>query len=90
MLRLAAAREGLDDEHAAAAAWAWPRQHARFVECCFGHLGLFCGRRHGEQLAHVRNVFGAAAAGEQPIVPDAMEALRQHVDQEAPDEFVGR
>ena len=26
---------------------------------------------------------------EQPIVSDAMEALRQHVDQEAPDELVG-
>jgi hypothetical protein len=31
----------------------------------------------------VRNVFGVVGAGEQPIVADAVEALRQHVDQEA-------
>ena len=57
---------------------------------CFGRLGLLWARRHGEQLASVRNVCGSVAAGEQPIVSDAMEALRQHVDQEAPDELVGR
>jgi hypothetical protein len=38
----------------------------------------------------VRNVSGAIAAGEQPIVTDAVEALRQHMDEEAPDELVGR
>ena len=88
ILGLAAAREGLDDDHAATAARTWTRQHAGFVDRCFGRLGLFWSRRHGEQLASVRNVCGAIAAGEQPIVPDAMEALRQHVDQEAPDELV--
>ena len=46
-------------------------------------------RRRGEQLASVRDVCGAVAAGEQAIVPDAMEALWQHVDQEAADELVG-
>ena len=46
-------------------------------------------RRHREQLASVRNVCGSVAGGEQPIVSNAMEALRQHVDQEAPDELVG-
>src|SRR5258705_6850193 len=51
-------------------------------------LGLFWARRQGEQLARVRNVSGSVAVGEQPIVSDAMEALRQHVDQEAPDELV--
>jgi|SRR6267142_4103678 hypothetical protein len=53
-------------------------------------LGFFWARRHGEQLARVRNVCGSVAAGEQPIVSDAMEALRQRVDQEAADELVGR
>jgi hypothetical protein len=51
---------------------------------------LFCGSRQSEQLAHVRDVFGAATAKEQPIVADAMEAFRQHMDQETPDELVGR
>ena len=35
-------------------------------------------------------MFAARLAGEQAIVADAMEALRQHVDQEAADELVGR
>ena len=78
MLRLAAALEGLDDDHAAAAARAWLRQYARLVDCCFGRVGLFWARRHGEQLASVRNVRGSVGTGEQPIVSDAMEALGQH------------
>ena len=90
MLRLAAALEGLDDDHAAAAARAWLRQYARLVDCCFGRVGLFWARRHGEQLASVRNVRGSVGTGEQPIVSDAMEAFRQDMDQEAPDELVGR
>ena len=84
MLRLAAAREGLDDDHAAAAARAWARQHAGLVGRGFGRFGFVRMSRHGEQLARVRNVFGAVAVGEQPIVSDAVEALRQHMDQEAP------
>jgi hypothetical protein len=90
VLGLASARESLDDDHAAAAARAWPRQHAGFIDRYFGRLGLFCGSRQSEQLARVRNVFGSVAVGEQPIVSDAMEARRQHVDQEAPDELVSR
>ena len=76
MLGLATAREGLDNDHAAATARAWLRQHARFVDRCFGRLRLFCGRRHGEQLARMRDVFGAVAAGEQAIVSDAVAAVQ--------------
>jgi hypothetical protein len=50
VLGLAAAPEGLDDDHAAAAARAWVRQHPRFDDRCLGGLGLFWARRHGEQL----------------------------------------
>jgi hypothetical protein len=85
VLRLAAARESLDDDHAAAAARAWTRQRAGLFERGFGRLGFFWARRQGEQLARVRNVSGSVAVGEQPIVSDAMETVRQHVDQEAPD-----
>ena len=49
---------------------------------CFGGIG--------EQLASACDVGGAVAVGEQAIVSDAMEALGQHVDQEATDELVGR
>ena len=59
MPRLAAGREGLDDDHAATAARTWTRQHAWFVDRCFGRLGLSWARWHGEQLARVRNVCGS-------------------------------
>ena len=90
MLRLAAARESLDDDHAATAARTWTRQHAGFVDCCLGRFGFFGARRHGEQLARVLDVCSSVGVTEQPIMSDAMEALWQHVDQEAPDELVGR
>jgi hypothetical protein len=81
MLGLAAWLEGLDDDHAGAAARAWTGQHAGLVGGGgLGRLVFFWAGRHREQLARVRNVCGARAVGEQPIVPDAMEALRQHVD----------
>ena len=75
MLWLAAAREGLDDDHAAAAARAWLRQHAQLLRFG-GAVGLV--RRHagrpGEQLAGARDVGCAMAIGEQSIVTDAMHA----------------
>ena len=36
-----------------------------------------------------RFVGGAAGIGEQPVMADTMEALRQNVDEEAADELVG-
>ena len=50
-------------------------------------LGLY--RRYVEQAAHPGDVVGARATGEQAIVADAVEALRQDVDQEAADELGG-
>jgi len=50
-------------------------------------LGLF--RRHVEQAARSIDVVGAGAAGEQAIVADAVEAVRQDVDQESADELTG-
>jgi hypothetical protein len=48
-------------------------------------FGLFRGPREGKQLARSREVGGAVAFGKQPVVTDAMQALRENVDQEAPD-----
>ena len=45
--------------------------------------------RHGDQFSGARDVSFAASAGEQPVVADAVEALGQDVEQEAPDELVG-
>jgi len=46
-------------------------------------------RRRREQRAGQRDIELAAAAGEQAIVTDAVEALGQNVEQEAADELVG-
>ena len=47
-------------------------------------------RRCGDQLPRTRNAGLAGGAGEQPVVADAMEPLWQDMQQEAPDELVGR
>ena len=48
--------------------------------------------RHGrgDQFSGARDIGLAGGAGEQPVVTDAVEALGQDVEQEAPDELVGR
>ena len=48
------------------------------------------GGRRGdvEQCAGRRDVLGAVGVGKEPVVADAVEALGQHVQQEAPDELV--
>jgi len=88
MLWLTAAREGLDDDHAATAAGTWTQQHAGFVDCCFGRLGFFQARRHREQLAGACDIGRAVAIGKQSVVADAVEAVRQDVDEKAADELV--
>ena len=54
-----------------------------------GFDGIDRDERHCEQLAGTRDILGAGLAGEQTVVADAVEALRQHVHQEAADELVG-
>ena len=78
------ALEDLDDDHATAAAWT-----SRLAGIDGGTGGLGLGVWNGEQLTHAGNVVGAGAAGEQAVVADAVEALRQDVDEEAADEFAG-
>src|SRR6185436_18069485 len=77
--------EALDDEHAPAAAWT-----GRLIAIgCF--IGWFVAELwRGEQFAGACDVVGDAARfGEQAVVADAVEALGQHVDEEAADELVG-
>src|SRR5215831_21106643 len=42
---------------------------------------------HGKQLARSRKVLRAGRLGQKSVVADAMEALRQDVDEEAADEL---
>lgn len=82
--RRAAALEGLDDDHATAAARAWMRERLRFIGLggnCIAGLGL--RSRPIEQFACPRDVLAAGAAGEQTVVADAVEAAWQDMDQEA-------
>ena len=78
--RPAPACERLDDDHAATAAWA-------------SRVGWFVGlvvigwrhNRDREQGTGEREACLAGAAGEQAVVADAVEPLRQDVEQEAAD-----
>src|SRR5260370_19382760 len=51
--------------------------------------GVGFGLRDGEQFACLRDVVGTGGFGEQPVVADAMEALRQDVAEEAAGELAG-
>ena len=79
--------EHLDDAHGRAAARAGLEGRGRIGSDVFG-----LGRRRSdvEQLAGEREVVGLHAARQQTVVADAVEALGQHVDQEAADELVRR
>ena len=54
-----------------------------------GHRGLGVCRLHVQQAARLSDVVGAGAAGKQAVMANAVEALRQDVDQESADELGG-
>src|SRR5580704_11781125 len=84
-----AALENLDDDHASAAAWARVREGGRLVAIIIiGICSLALGPLATEQLAGACDVVGAGSLGEQAVVSDAVEALRQDMDEEAADELV--
>jgi hypothetical protein len=80
-----AAPEGVDDDHAATAAWAWWPVVLRRS----GGFGRGAGFRFGhvEEFASPGEAGLAGGAGEQAVVADAMEDLGQDREQEAPDEL---
>src|ERR1700674_51582 len=88
--RGAASLEGLDDDHAAAAARTRMRERRRFSAVTGSYIvGLVLRNRRTEQLTRPREFLGARAVGEEAVMADAMEPARQHVGQEAADELVG-
>ena len=81
------ASERLDNDHTDAATWAWIRVGRIGLAGVIGSvvwIGLL-GRR--EQLAHPGDVMRAGAAGQQAVVANAVEAARQHVNEEAANEL---
>src|SRR5215471_15164604 len=75
--------EDFDDDHTTATTGAWRAQIGRRRGVLY--LGS-C--RHIEQFPGARDIVFAAGAGQEAVVADAVEALRQNVEQEAANEFV--
>src|ERR1700675_2509870 len=74
VLRLAAALEGLNDDHAATTARARTWQDVLLIgRCGIGCLGILRARRCGEQLAGAFDVGSAVGTGEQSVVADAVQ-----------------
>src|SRR5258708_38352236 len=85
--------EGLDDKYADTAAgarmlWLFRVPGLNACRSVGGFDGIDRDEWYREQLAGPRDILGAGLAGEQTVVADAVEALRQHVHQEAADELV--
>src|SRR2546428_14112978 len=79
MARRRAAREGLVDDHAAAATWT-----CRLVVIRSISIGRFALRLWpNEQFADARDVVGAGGLGQQAVVTDGGEALGQDVGEES-------
>ena len=88
MPRRLAGLEGLDCDHAAAAAWTDALRSVRLVPSGLLVIGvLLLWRRRGEQLAGQCDIGGAVAVGEKAEVSNAVEAPGQDVDEEAADEL---
>ena len=83
---MAAGLEGLDHEHAAAAAGTrlcqWLRRRRIDLDRRFGR-----GRCQSQEFTRPCDRLGAVWAGEQAVVADAVEAFGQHVNEKAADEL---
>ena len=88
--RRACASERLDDDHTAAAAWAWIRVGRGGLTGVIGSLVWIGLRGRREQLAQPGDVMRAGAAGQQAVVANAVEAARQDVNEEAANELGDR
>jgi hypothetical protein len=88
-----------DGETRAAAAWVGASGRARKLRDAevttarhkAGAVARIAGvghrRRHGEQCAYGGEVLRAGAAGQKPVMADAVEAFRQHMRQKTADEL---
>src|SRR5262249_4869526 len=86
---LPAGREGLDDDHAPAAARTGAGQYASVIG---GHLvliGLLHVWGNIQELTRPVDVLGPVAVGKQAIMADAVETFWQDVHEEAANELVG-
>ena len=88
--RLRPAFEKLDDDHAPAAAGTRRQDRLRRFVLAGTCSLLRRWRRRAQQFAQPRDILGAARIGEQPVMTDAVKALRQDMEQETADELLRR
>jgi len=80
--------ERIDKDHRPATARARITERWRLI-VVGGLLGQILAWRHVEQVPGAFQVLGAMSIGEQAVMADAMEAIGQHVEEKAPNEFGG-
>lgn len=85
--RFLAAAEDLDDTHRAAAAWARFAQGEREDLCLVFRHGSRVSPPAGEQRTDPVNIHLAGRAGQQAVMPDAVEPVGQDMDQEPADKL---
>ena len=82
--------EALDDPHATAATWTgWRLTLGNTLAVMILAAAVGRNDRHIEELSTKREFVCAMAVGEQTVVPNAVEAVRENVEQEATDELAG-
>jgi len=82
--------EAFDGPHGAAAAWARGSLVVRYIEILIIiRAPIRWRRRHLEQLAAQRELFGAMAVRQQSVITNPMEAVRQNMKEKAANEFTG-
>jgi hypothetical protein len=79
--------ESLDDPHGPAAAWAGWRLDFRAAALSVVLAAIHRSKRHIQEVAAADEHRCSMTIGEQPVVPDAVEPVRQDVQQEAPHEL---
>src|SRR5258708_40206701 len=90
MSRRRSALEGLDDDHAPAAAGLRMRERLGFgIASGAGIAGLEVCCLDVEQLMRLRDVVGASAVREEAVVAGVMEAARRGGGPEGAEEIVG-
>src|SRR3984957_18877725 len=67
-----------------------PGQRLETIAVVSGRISGRSGQRHPQQFPASGQLPGTMAVAEEAIVPDAMKPVRQHMDQEAADELLGR
>src|SRR5208283_4276707 len=67
-----------------------PGQCLETIAVVSRRIGRRSGRRHPEEFPAALKLLRTMAIAEEAEVPDAVKSVRQHMDQEATDDLLGR